>query len=544
MKYFIPLLLLVLLLSCQEKKTKDKTLHLATSVRITGIDPVLMGDVYSSTEGGKIYESLYDYDPYKRPYELVPNLAESLPKISADGITYTIRLREDVKFQDSPAFPQGKGRLLEANDVIYSLKRLADPKVGTRAWWLLEGKIKGLDEWRKSADYGQEVPGLQVVEKNTLRITLTKPFAMFTHLLAHPHAFIVSKEAVSHFKEDFPLHPVGTGPFVLKEFSGNKLVYEKNENFREKIFPGNGVDAGRKLPLSDKIIVHIMEESRSSWLSFLKGKLDILAVPPEFLGEKIPDNQGLQTSMDSRLDFSYFGLNNRIKAFADRRVRQAMSLSYDRNDSNKIFYRGNNLIAQGPVPPQLTGHSENFSNPFVKFDVARAKELLKEAGYPEGKGLPEFIVDIDTGTLTRLMAEHFQQQMKRIGIRTKVVSQTFPELTNKITRNEHQIFFYSWSADYPDAENFLMLFTCKNVVPGPNKANFCDPDFDRKFMEAISEKDPLKRSRSYEELNQKVALEMPVIFLFHRRRLTLLQKDVRNFLYTEFPFSQAQYLAK
>jgi len=179
----------------------EKVLEIAAVANIKGMDPAFGDDIYSNGEMGKVYEGLLSYHYLKRPYELVPNLAASMPTVSDDGLVYTFKIQPGVRFHDNPCFPNGKGRELIAEDFVYSIKRIADPKVRSTCLSLIDGKIKGLNEWRSKyvdtpADYGESVEGLQAIDKYTLQCKLTKPFPQFLHVLAQHFCSAVPKEAV------------------------------------------------------------------------------------------------------------------------------------------------------------------------------------------------------------------------------------------------------------------------------------------------------------------------------------------------------------
>jgi oligopeptide transport system substrate-binding protein len=140
---------LLLIFGCSKQNNFDeREINLITPEKIFGFDPIQSSDKYSSNEIGKVYEGLYEFHPLKRPYELMPNLAESLPTVSEDGLTYTFKMKKGVLFHDSPAFKDGIGREVKSDDFIFSMKRLSDPKLNAKGWWLLDQRIVGLNEWR------------------------------------------------------------------------------------------------------------------------------------------------------------------------------------------------------------------------------------------------------------------------------------------------------------------------------------------------------------------------------------------------------------
>lgn len=572
MKSLVLVLCGVLLMSvgCSKDRNFDeRELHLISPEKIAGFDPIHASDMYSGNEMGKVYEGLFEFHPFKRPYELVPNLADSLPTVSADGLTYTFTVKKGVKFHDSPAFEGGKGRELNADDILYTIKRLADPKLQAKGWWLFDDKIVGLNEWKdknaplEASNYTEEIEGLKKVDNYTISIKLKKPYPQFLYALAMPYSFIVAKEAVDHFGKEFLNHPVGTGPFVLPVFDQtNRIVYTKNPTFREKLFPSEGeegddklgllADAGKKLPLVDKIIVDIIVESQPKWLGFQKAKADLLEIPKDNFdaavvgGKEISPElkaKGIRLTSNAMLDDTFFAFNHDDATFkGNKKLRQALSLAWDRAEANKLFYNNSAIEAQSVIPPGLGGYRKEFKNPFVKFDLELSKKLLAEAGYPNGKGLPAITIQTRNETIARQIIEHFAKCMEKIGVKVQVGMNTWPELINKVTKRTHQAYTMAWGADYPDAENFLGLLYCPNSSPGSNGANYCNPDFDNLFKTATVLQESPERNSLYEKMNEMVAIETPWIFGFHRTKFYLSHAWLKNFKFMEFNHSQFQYL--
>ncbi|HXH29763.1 MAG TPA: ABC transporter substrate-binding protein [Bacteriovoracaceae bacterium] len=564
---FLTALMLTLWSCSKEKKFDEREIHLVSPEKIFGYDPIHASDLYSGNEMGKVYEGLYEFHPFKRPYVLMPNLAESLPTVSPDGLTYTFQIKKGVLFHDSPAFPEKIGRELKADDVIYSLKRLADPKLSAKGWWLFDEKIAGLNEWRtkytatESTVYEEEIEGLKKIDDYSFQIKLKKPYPQFLYALAMPYSFIVAREAVNHFGKEFLNHPVGTGPFVLESFDqSNKIVYLKNPKFREKLYPGEGeegddklgllADVGKRIPLVDKIVVHIQVEAQPKWLSFQKAKVDLLElkdshIEQSVLGKDIrPEHKakGMRLFLNPQLDVTFFAFNHEDPLFKNKKLRQAMSLAYNRAEANKLFYAGSAFEAQSVIPPGMAGYRKEFKNPFVKYDLDLAKRLLSEAGYPGGKGLPAITVQTRNETVARQIIEHFAKSMNTIGIKINVGMNTWPELVNKVTKKQHQMYTMAWGADYPDAENFLGLLYCPNQSPGSNGANYCNPEFDAGFAQATMLQETPERTAMYEKMNEMVANEVPWIFGFNRTKFYLAHAWLKNFKFMEFNHSQFQYL--
>lgn len=558
--------LILAIAGCAKKQdASERVLNLISTSEIKGFDPIMADDLYSGREIGKIYEGLLAYHWLKMPYELIPNLAESMPEVSKDGLTYTFKIKQGVVFQDDVAFPNGKGRELEAADFVYSIKRLADSKNLSTGWWVLDGKLKGLNEWREkneklpATNYDEEVIGLKALDKYTIQFVLAKPFPQFLYSLAMGFTSVVAKEVVAKYGKEFLNHPVGTGPYVLPKFDqGKRITYTKNPTFREKLFPSDASpefqnllgDAGKKLPLIDKIVVHVMVESQPGWLKFNKGEIDYFGVPKDNFATAIKDNKisgdlenkGIVLTINAQLDVTYTGFNFENKLFHNTKLRRAMYLAYDEVKANELFYNNTAFPAQSIIPPGIAGNIKGYKNPFKGPSIELAKKTLAEAGYPGGKGLPEIVYDIPDSTTSRQMGEYFQKQMEQIGIKIKISASPWPEFQSKLKKRSAQMFGIAWGADYPDAENFLQLYYGPNSAPGANSQNYNDPKFNKEFEAAVKLQDSPERTAMYEKLNQFLAEEVVTLFGVHRQAYTLQQGWLRNYRASDLHHDSIQYL--
>jgi oligopeptide transport system substrate-binding protein len=557
---------ILLLSGCTKKQdVNEKVLNIVSPAEIKGYDPVQADDLYSGREISKIYEGLLQYHWLKMPYELVPNLAESLPEISKDGITYTFKLRKGVKFQDDAAFPGGKGREVEAADFVYSIKRLADSRLQATGWWTLDGKLKGLNEWREknskaaATNYDEEVEGLKALDKYTLQFKLAKKFPQFLYSLAMPFTYVVAKEVVAKYGKEFINHPVGTGPYVLPIFDqGKKITYTKNPTFREKLYPSDAspefkhllTDAGKRLPLVDKVVVHVMKETQPAWLKLNKGEIDYYSVPKDNFATAVKDNKlspdllkkGFILEIAPQLDVTYTAFNFENKLFHNKKLRQAMYMAFDEAKSNELFYNNTAFSAQSIIPPGIAGNIKGYVNPFKGPKLAEAKKLLAEAGYPDGKGLPEIKYDIPDSTVSRQSGEFFQQQMALINVKIKIVTSPWPEFQAKVKKKSVEIYGLAWGADYPDAENFLQLFYGPNKSPGANGSNYDNPEFNKGFEDAVVMLDSPERTAKYEKLNKFLAEEVVAMFGVHRQAYILEHGWLRNYHPSDLHHDMVQYL--
>jgi oligopeptide transport system substrate-binding protein len=568
----LALLLVLTAAACSSNKKDDNpnTVHLGAIAKIKGLDPIYADDQYSGDEVGKLYEGLLQFSYLKRPYVLEPALAAAMPEASADGKVYTFKLKQGVLFQDDPCFKetQGKGRELTAEDFVFSFKRLADPKNSSPGWWVFENRIKGLDAWRDAAskagaaDYAAPVEGLKALDRYTLRLELNQAAHVFLYTLAMTFTKAVPKEAVEAYGKEFINHPVGTGPFRLESFNGSsRIVYVRNPTYRKEYYPSEGeagdkeagllADAGKPLPLADKVIVEVHVESQPLWLQFMAGNIDRIVIPKDNYSQAVTAGKELNPELSAKgirlqktplLDITHETFNMADPIFGKNKLlRQAISMAMDHGPFIELFYNGRALPAQGPIPPGLLGYDPNLKNPYRQFNLTKAKELLAKAGYPYGKGLPpiEYVTIADS--THRQMNEYFTKSLAALGVQLKINSYSWPEFQASVKNRRGQMWGYAWGADYPDAENFLQLFYSKNASPGPNDSNYSNPEFDAMYEKSLLTRNPKEREALYKKMVALVVEDAPWIWGVHRIAFNMLQPWFRNYKYNEMGHDSAKY---
>jgi len=404
--------------------------------------------------------------------------------------------------------------------------------------------------------------GLKALDKYTVQFVLAKPFPQFLYSLAMSFTFATAREVVEFYGKDFLNHPVGTGAFMLDVFDqSNKITYKKNPTFRNKTFPSDAsaefntpeflADAGKPLPLVDKVVVNIIIEDQPGWLNFQKGKIDYKGVPKDNFASAIqggktlaPDltAKGIRLDISPSLDVTFTAFNHTQKIFQNVNLRRAMALVFDEVKNNELFYNSTGLSAQSIVPPGIAGHIKDYKNPYRGPRVDEAKALLAKAGYPEGKGLPEITYDITSSSSARQQGEFFVSEMAKLGIKIKLIQNPWPELQNKVNTKAFMLYGMAWGADYPDAENFLQLLYGPNKSPGANGSNYDNPVFSEKFKKASQMQDSPERTKIYEELYKMAAEEMPLLYGVHRQGYTLFHGWLKNFISTDFEAHQEIYL--
>jgi oligopeptide transport system substrate-binding protein len=568
--------LAVLAAGCQRQGVDGakKVLNVSLENEIKGFDPAYATDEYSRLVISQIYQPLYQFHYLKRPYEVEPLLAERMPEVSKDGLIYTIHLRPNVVFHPDAAFG-AQPRPLKASDVVYTLKRLADPHLKSPNWWLLDNHVVGLNKFRETLESQQTsgrydkypVAGLSEPDNRTVVIKLTKPYKQLVYALAMSPTAIVAQEVVEKYGPEFLNHPVGTGPFVFKDWiRGQKIVFDRNPSYFDERYPSVGtpedkslgrlVSAGKALPFVDQVVVSIFTETQPRWLNFLKGNLDFTWVPKEATDTLLTSDgnlksewlaKGISVSKVPNEDVMYFAFNMRDPLVGRNRfLRQAISSAIDREEWIRVFYKFRAAKASGPIPPDLFGYDPNGKDP-NGYDLARANNLMEKAQreYQRqgGRGaIPPILYDMLNDPLDRQFGDLLEQQLARIGLRIERRMGTWPQFRQRLTTGQHQFAFQSWIADYPDPENFLQLFYSKNGCPGPNSANFTNSRYDALYEKMQNMGDGPERSGTTKQMTRILYQETPWVFMVHRMKTTAQHQWLRNFKYHAIDLGQFKYL--
>jgi ABC-type transport system substrate-binding protein len=548
------------------------------TARIRGFDPIAAGDAASAAAYAKIYEGLVQYAYLPRPYELEPLLAESMPEVSSDGLTYTFRLRPGIHFSDDPCFAAtgGRGRELVAGDFVYSILRVADAKNASPGWWVFQDRLAGLDGFRarsagrEPTDYDAPVEGLRAPDARTLVLRLTRPCPPLLHLLTLHYAAAVPREAVERYGAEFGNHPVGTGPFALAAWRRNyRVEYVRNPAWRAhgrvERYPARGgpgdeaagllADAGREIPFVDRLVQYVVGDPSTQWQMLLRGPLLQAAVSRDDADAAIgPDGaldpdlraRGLELVREPTLDVYYLGFNMDDPVVGpNRALRQAMTCAFDTAEWER-FHGGRARRPDGPVPPGAAGHAPRA--PPFPFDPDRAKRRLEEAGYPGG-------IDPATGrrlTLTLEIADADNPEirqstdllcrfMDRIGIVVRPSYNNRPAFFDKIARRQAQMFRLSWVADYPDAENFLQLFYSPNASPGPNRSNYRNPEYDALYERLRTMPDSPERTELAGRMVDLVMRDAPWILMHQPVYIGVRKAALRNHKHHAFPCAAEKY---
>jgi ABC-type transport system substrate-binding protein len=537
------------------------------------LDPAKGSTQYDNQGCAQIYDTLLQFKYLARPLDLEPNLTTTMPEVvnNADGTqTWTFTLREDVFFHDADCFPGGKGRKLVTDDVFYSWKRLADPAFELENWWIIKDLIVGLDEYKeeqgaavkagKKFDYEKPVAGLKKISDTKFQVVLKQAIQQFRWKIAQFQMSVVPREAVEKYGEQFSRRPVGSGPFILAKEDdwkpGEKLILTKNPNYRTELFPKEfapgdeafGFDkaAGQKLPLVDRIEVTFYVPDPPMWLDFEQGKLGFVQVPAEYFDKafvrrtkQLRDEykaRGITSHAVPLLDFIFRGFNmddELLGGYTEekKKLRQAISLAIDLDEMNESFYNGLNAVYDGPIPVGLDGHPKNgeAENSYRGPDIQRAKKLLAEAGYPDGKGLPDIVYYTSRGANNAEQVQAESRMLKEIGVNLNPRLVDFSELIEAVNKKKAPLFGFAWGSDYPDAENNLALFYGPNKAPGANHYNYNRKDYDAMYEKSRTMPPGPERTKLYEEMRDMIIEDVPYIGSMGRIRFYIVNPWLKNF---------------
>ncbi len=556
-----------------------KVLRISFPVAETGFDPVRVSDLYSNIVNEAIFERLLTYDYLARPAKLVPMTAESLPEVSDGGRTYILHLRRGIFFAPDPAF-KGQKRELTAEDYVYSFKRFADPANRAPYGFMVQGKIEGLDEQMEAAkksgkfDYNVTIPGLVALDKYTLRFKLVQPDYLFPYTLAHVPFAAVAREVIEAYGNDVQAHPVGTGPYTLKEWRrAAKIVLEANPNYRDVTWnfqsDGSGSDdgivsamKGKKIPQIGRVEISIIEESQSRFLAFERKELDYMALPATFVDQVLDESNNLKQkwvdqgvalfrAIDPSVGYTFFNFRDPlVGGFSKEKtaLRRAIIMGYDLPAEIRVIAKNQEIQAQMPIPQGVIGYDPNYRS-INQYDPVLANKLLDHFGYKKGpdgfRTLPDgkpLTLRQATGTaaIDREYSELWKRSMDAIGIRMVFEPGKFSDTLKAAKACQVMMWQASWTADYPDGDNFMQL------LYGPNTGESNNGCYESKSYDAMYTKSltlpPSAVERDHLFIDMTRQMEVDGAWSLHASpiRNQLIRPWVKG--YKKHPILQAEFV--
>jgi ABC-type transport system substrate-binding protein len=484
------------LFTCTAENREPGYVYYRLSVNPTTLDPAHVVDVTGGLIAAKLFNGLVRLGD---GLEVVADIARDW-SVSGDGLTYTFRLRKGVRFSN--------GREVTAGDFKYSFERVLDPDTLSPNTWVLD-KIAGAGRFM-SGD-AAEVKGIRVLDDHTLEIRLEEPFSPFLSLLTMTAAYVVPKEAVQEMGPDFSSSPVGTGPYVLKQWLPNRQVVLRR---RDDYFQGRSRVHG--------IVYRVIPEDLTAVAEFELGNLDVITIPASEYSRyrASPRWSGLISSIKG-IDTYYLGLNCERPPFDDPRLRRAVGLAIDRKKILATLYEGRGRLASGPVPDVL----RQWPAPEMPaYDPEEARRIIKELDPPK----VNFYVTADQEVVD--MAEVIQSYLEAAGLRVRIRQLEWSAYLDATNKGEPDMFWLSWWADYPDPENFLFpLFDSSNIGTSGNRVRYRNPAVDALIEKGQHSTSRQRRNEYYREAEGLIVRDAPWVFFWHRTDYTLRQPWIHHY---------------
>ncbi len=498
-----------------------KIFHYNEQTGIASLDPAFAKNQSIMWAIHQLYNTLVEVDDSMR---IQPSLAKSWD-ISNDNLQFTFHLRTDVYFHEDVAFTPSHTRKLTAQDVVYSFQRILDKNTASPGAWIFNDRVDTIQPFI-------------ALDDSTFRLTLLRPFQPVLGILGMQYCSIVPQEAVKKYGSDFRRHPVGTGPFALVAWEeGQALVLKRNDQYFEKD------SSGQSLPYLDGIKVSFFESKATEFLEFQQQRLDFINdIDASFKDEVLTKTghlrnewQGkLQLQKHPYLNIEYLGIlvdtNNPLVKQSPLRLKKIrQAINYGFNRKKMMLYLRNSIgtaAESGFVPAGLP----SFDSTIVKgyhYDPVLARQLLAEAGFANGQGLPA--ITLLTIPVYADLATYIANELQQVGIDVRVETVQKSLLLEQTSKSQALFFRGSWIADYPDAENYLGVFYGKNPAP-PNYTCYHNGQFDSLYEKATAEKNDSVRYRLYRQMDQLVINDAPVVPLWYDMAIHLVHTNIKGFV--------------
>ena len=544
----------------------NKVLRLAFEIEETGFDPVKATDEYSNRVIEQTNEPLLTYDYLARPAKLAPLTAESLPEVTDNGKTYVFHIRKGIVFHPDPAF-KGKRRELSAEDYAYSIKRLMDPKNRSPWRFVVDGKIVGLDELSKRAeksgrfDYDAKIPGLEVVDRYTLRVRLKQTDYNFAYIAAMPALSAMAREVIEAYPEDTNAHPIGTGPYILTSWvRKSKMVLEANPDYRERIWDFEGSDdprdkaavaamKGKRIPQIGRIEISIISEEQSRWLAFQNGQIDFIDRFGSFAPIAIPNNKlapnlaakgiAWDRSVETEMTYYFFNMEDPVfGGYTKEKIalRRAIIMAYDTQEEIKIIRKTQAIALNMPIPPGVVGNDPKYRG-ILQHDPALANKLLDYFGYKKGtdgyRTLPDgsplvVVLTSEPQAISREYDELWKKSLDGIGVRFDTKKSAFSDNIKAAEACHVTMWGSAWHSDYPDGENFMQLFYGPNTHQS-NHACYRSAAFDKFYSDMSKMPNSPERDRLFEMMSRQMEVDSVIKLGSARYRNVLIYPQVKGF---------------
>lgn len=544
----------------------EKVLRIAFEAPDDGFDMVKTYNFYSGNVADVIFERLLQYDYLANPVKLVPSTSQSMPIIKENGKVYIFKIQPGIYFTDDVAF-KGKRRELIAEDYVYSIKRILDPKNRSSSYSFIDNKIVGtnalVEQAKKSGkfNYDATIEGVKALDRYTIQFTLTQADYNFPYILAYSTFGATAREVVEYYKDRLGMHPVGTGPYMLSKYvPRSKIELVANPDYRGFVWnfksTGTAWDnqlvkemSGKKMPQIGKVNISIIEEEQSRWLAFQSKQLDFDKLTSSAIPKALDQNnqlkpeikkQGIRLYANKEAEITYSMINmldpiiggNSLDKVA---LRRAIAMSFNVNESIRILRKGQAVKAEMLVPAGVNGHNPNYRSS-VGYNPTLANKLLDHFGYKKGadgyrnfpNGKPLILkINTESGTSSVMYSELWKKNLDAIGIKADFKVSNFADNLKAASQCQYMMWSGAWHADYPEGENFTQLLYGPNVGRG-NQSCYKSDAYDRLYEQAMK-LSPDQRMPFYEKMSRQVEADSPFILQDTRIRNWMVQPQVQGF---------------
>jgi oligopeptide transport system substrate-binding protein len=523
---FIIVISVYFLVSCGKSAKEEDTRTVFSyneMAGVTSLDPAKSNNTEDIWPVNQLFNGLVQMND---SLNVIPCIAKSW-EITEDGLTYTFHIQTNVFFHDNECFPDKKGRNVTAKDFVYSFNRLYDASSSSAM-----SLLTNIDRSEKTNYKGFYAPN-----DSTFVIYLKQPFSAFLSVLTMKYFSVLPYEAIEFYGQDFRRNPVGTGPFKFKLWEeGTKLVLYKNENYFE--FEGNN-----RLPHLDAVSISFVKDRETAFMELLNGKYDMLSGADAFNINEVLDKDGnlkpiysekfkLQKQTFLKTDYLGFLIDENIDIVKKsplriKALRKAINHGFDRVKLVKYFRRNIGYPATaGFIPNGLPSFNEAIVKGY-DYNPEKVRQLLIEAGYPDGKGLPEITLHTTDNYLEQ--TEFIQAQLAENNIKVKINVDKPSVLRQSVASCDYNFFKKSWVGDYADEENFMSLFYSKNFAPiGSNYTHYKNPEFDILYEKIVKEQNREVKTAMYQKMDQMLIDDAPIVPLYYDQVIRLVNREIKG----------------
>lgn len=485
---------------------------------VTSLDPAFARNNSNIWSVDPLFNTLIQLDDSLHTKPCVASHWET----DAAGKKIIFHLRKDVFFHDDECFAGGKGRRVIAKDFVYSFLRILEPEVNSPGSWIFKGRVDSLNPFIALND-------------STFQINLCAPFSPILQILTMQYCSVIPEEAIKKYGKDFRSHPVGTGPFKLVRWiEGQTMILTKNDKYFEEI-------DGHKLPLVDGVRIEFIGDRKSAFLQLLEGKIDFISGFDPGLAYEIFTRDGrlrdkykkqINYYQGPYLNLEYLGINPNAQGASpflnDKKFRQALNYGFDRNELLRTIRRGIGTPAIGGMVPVGLPAFDTTQVKGYQFDAQKAKLLLRQSGYLQLEYETRPILELYSSKEYADYCLFIIRQWESLGIRCKLSLSEAATIREMMRKGEVALFKANWTADYPDAENFLILFEGNQLAP-PNYTRFHNTQYDRIYKELILQINPAKQYSLIHQMENIVLNDAPGVFIFYDAASIFTSKKIIHY---------------